>query len=147
VSGASTVTAAAFVSSAAVRNRPDATVRPRTDAHCEVVPTTVVVQFVAPLTSDSLLLCRIGATPLMSGAAVFELSAVASAMVSVDADPNPPRRPPLVELPGEMINRLPPSADSCFDTCCCAPWPSPTVNTTAAIPMRIPSEVRAERNL
>src|SRR6266496_3176444 len=72
VSDASTVTAAALDCSASVRNRPEANVRPRTDSHDDVVPTTVVVQFVAPLTSDWLALCRIGATPPTSGAAVLD---------------------------------------------------------------------------
>ena len=147
VSEASTVTGAALDSSAAVMNRPDERVRSRTESHDGVVPTTVVVQFVEPLTSDWLTLCNTGATPLTSGAAVFDDRAVASAMVSVDADPNPPRTPPLVELPGETISRFPPSAASCLDTFCCAPCPSPTVRTTAAMPMRMPSAVRVERSL
>ena len=52
VSEASTVTAAALDSSAAVMNRPDERVRSRTESHDGVVPTTVVVQFVEPLTSE-----------------------------------------------------------------------------------------------
>src|SRR5882757_3809829 len=147
VSEASTVTAAAPDWSASVRNRPDSNVRPRTESHDAVVPTTVVVQFVAPLTSDWLLLCRMGATPLTSGADVLDVRAVESAMVSVDADPNPARTPPVDELPGDTISRLPPSEASCLDTCCCAPWPRPTVSTTAAMPIRMPSDVSIERSL
>src|SRR6266536_4119771 len=99
VSAASTVTAAALASSAAVRNRPLASVRPRTSCQDGVVPTTVVVQFVEPLTTDCEP-CSTGATPATSGAAVCDDSAAASAVVSVDAEPKPPRSPPLVALPG-----------------------------------------------
>src|SRR6266540_1562063 len=146
VSEASTVTAAALAWSDSLMKRPDSRLRPRTGSQDDVVPTTVVVQFVEPL-SSSWELCRTGATPLTSGAAVLDVNAVASAMVSVDAEPKPPRTPPLVELPGETISRLPPSAANCLATFCCAPWPSPTVSTTAAMPIRMPSEVSIERSL
>src|ERR1700742_4683824 len=112
VSDASTVTAAECASSDAGMKRPDDRLRPRTESQLGVVPTTVVVQFVDPLSTSCELLCRTGATPPMSGADCLDARAAASAAVSVDADPNPPRTPLLVELPGEMISRFPPSAAS-----------------------------------
>ena len=73
-----------------------------------MVPTTVVVQLAVPAVrvSDD---CVVGATALMSGATALEDSASASAMVKVDAVPNPPRMPAVeVELPGEMVKMLVP---------------------------------------
>src|SRR5665647_1820022 len=140
-----TTTDAAEAWSALDRNTPLDMVRARTDNQEGVVPTTVVVQLLAPATRD----CELevlGATAAMSGATTGEARACASAWVSVEADPNPPRSPVvLVVLPGEMINRLVPRASTCAVTCCWAPMPSPTVRITAAIPMRIPRTVSAER--
>ncbi len=76
------MTSATFFSSAAVRNRPSATVRARAFSQPGVVPTTVVVQFAVP----AVRVCGawdIGATAAMSGAAALEASAPASAVVSV----------------------------------------------------------------
>ena len=57
---------------------------------------------------------RTGATALISGATVFDDSAVASASVRVEAEPKPPRIPLVeVELPGEMVSRLVPRALIC----------------------------------
>src|SRR4051812_10272533 len=95
-----TVTAVPFVSSAAVRNRPLSSVRARTRSQESFVPTTLVVQFVDAAVNDAEVEV-VGATAAMSGATVFDASASASAVVSVDADPKPPRTPPvLVWLPG-----------------------------------------------
>src|SRR5665811_623940 len=141
----STTTGAAETWSALVRNAPLDMVRARTDSQDGVVPTTEVVQLLEPATSD----CEldvVGATAAMSGTTTGEARACASAWVSVEADPNPPRRPVvLVVLPGEMIRRFVPSASTWAVTCCWAPMPRPTVRITAAIPMRIPSTVSAER--
>src|SRR5450759_2982102 len=140
-----TTTEAAAAWLAAVRNVPADMVLARTDIQDGVVPTTEVVQLLDPATRD----CELdvlGATAAMSGATTGEARAAASAWVSVEADPNPPRRPVvLVVLPGEMISRLVPRASTCAVTCCWAPMPRPTVRITAAIPMRIPSTVSAER--
>src|SRR5664280_1056492 len=140
-----TATEAAEAWSAAVRNVPADMVRARTDNQEGVVPTTDVVQLLAPATRD----CELdvlGATAAMSGAPTAEANAAASAWVSVEADPNPPRRPVvLVVLPGEMINKLVPNASTWAVTCCWAPIPKPTVRITAAIPIRIPITVNAER--
>ena len=66
--------------------------------------------------------------------------------VSVDADPHPPRTPPVpVLLPGVTMSRLVPSACTCADTCRWAPMPRPTVRITAAMPMRMPSMVSPDR--
>ena len=92
VSGPSTTTDAASATSLAVKNRPLDSVRARTAGQSVVVPTTDVVQFVVPYVSD----CELemtGATALMSGATTDEDRAVASAIVSVVADPKPPRTP------------------------------------------------------
>src|ERR1019366_7351346 len=136
-----TTTEAAEAWSAAVRNVPADMVRARTDNQEGVVPTTDVVQLLAPATRD----CELdvlGATAAMSGATTAEANAAASAWVSVEADPNPPRRPVvLVVLPGEMINKLVPNASTWAVTCCWAPIPKPTVRITAAIPIRIPRTV------
>src|ERR1019366_3328149 len=141
----STTTEAAEAWSALDRKTPLDMVRARTDSQDGVVPATVVVQLLVPATRD----CELdvdGATAAMSGATTGDARAAASAWVRVEAEPNPPRRPVvLVVLPGEMINRLVPRASTCAVTCCWAPIPRPTVRITAAIPMRIPSTVSAER--
>ena len=81
-------------------NRPEVTPADRTAFQLGVVPVSVVVQLVEPLTSDTDEV-DVGATAWMSGAAVLDSSAPASWMVSVDAEPNPPRAPELsVVLPG-----------------------------------------------
>ena len=101
---------------------------------------------VVPLTSDADVVDT-GATASMSGAAALDRSVSASCSVSVDADPNPPRTPADdVELPGEITSRLVPSALMSSCTWARAPWPMPTVSTTAVIPMRMPSIVSAERS-
>ena len=61
--------------------------------------------------------------------------------------PSPPRTPVLlVELPGETSSRLLPSALICELTFCWAPSPRPTVSTTAAMPIRMPSVVSPDRS-
>ena len=125
--------------------RPSVMERPRTVSHDGSLPTTVVVQLVVPATrvSDTEV---VGATAAISGATVFEASAAASPVVSVEADPNPPRMPELdVVLPGVMVKRLVPRAAIWEVTCVCAPSPSPTVRITAAIPIMMPSTVRPDR--
>ena len=68
-------------------------------------------------------------------------------MVSVDAEPAPPRTPPVVVLlPGETISRLLPSELIRAPTSCWLPSPSPTVSTTAAMPIRMPSMVSPDRS-
>jgi len=63
-----------------------------------------------------------GATAEISGATVFDSSAVASDIVRVDAVPKPARRPVLdVELPGEIVRTLVPSEVISEPTCACAP--------------------------
>ena len=81
--------------------------RARTDAHTGVVPTTLVVQLLDPTVSvpDDEVAAATWAT---SGATIFDPRASASAFVKVFADPNPPRMPPVVTLPGETIRRLVP---------------------------------------
>ena len=105
----STVTDAASLSSAVVKNRPSVRLRALTGSQSGVVPTTLVVQFVVPAVRD----CEpetTGATRAMSGATTGLASAVASRIVRVDADPRPPRIPlVLVALPGETMRRLLPS--------------------------------------
>ena len=146
VDGPSTVTAAWSALSASVRNRPAARVRARTSSQDGDVPTTVVVQFVDPAVSDSDEFLT-AATPVMSGAATGEDRASASLMVSVEADPAPPRTPVvLVVLPGVTISRLLPSEEIRAPTSCWLPRPRPTVSTTAAMPIRMPSMVSIDRS-
>ncbi len=110
VLGPSTTTVRALSSSAAVTNVPEDSLRARTSSHCGVLPTTDVVQLVLPLSISSDVLC-VGATAAMSGAAVLDFNALASLIVRVDAEPKPPRTPlELVELPGDTMSRLLPSA-------------------------------------
>src|SRR5664279_4623710 len=87
VSGPSTTTGAACAWSFAVMNRPEVTPRERTTFQLGVVPVSVVVQLVDPLTSDTDDV-EIGATAWMSGAAALDWSARASWTVNVDAEPN-----------------------------------------------------------
>ncbi len=146
MSGPRTTTAAASAWSAALRNRPDVTPRERTVFQLGVVPVSVVVQFVLPLTSDTDEV-EVAATASMSGAAAFDERAAASCTVSVDAEPNPPRAPDVsVVLPGEITSRFVPSSLIWSWTCAFAPWPRPTVRTTAVMPIRMPSMVSAERS-
>ncbi len=146
VSGPRTTTAAASRSSFAVMNRPEVTPRERTSFQLGVVPVKVVVQLVDPFTSEADDV-EVAATAWMSGATAFEASAAASCVVSVDAEPKPPRVPvELVLLPGEITRRFVPSSLIWSCTWARAPWPSPTVMTTAVMPMRIPSMVSAERS-
>src|ERR1700689_878361 len=113
--------------------------------HVGVEPTTVVLQLLVPAVSVSDEDVG-GATALMSGATVLEESAVALAMVRVEAVPKPPRMPEdEVELPGEIVNRLVPNEVISELTCACAPSPNPTVRMTAAMPISIPSTVRPDR--
>src|SRR5262249_23463801 len=110
VSGPSTTTEAAFRWSASVMKRPASTGRDRTVRQLGVVPVSVVVQFVDPRTSDADVVDA-GATASMSGAATREGGARASAWVSADAVPNPPRAPAVVvELPGETTSTFVPSS-------------------------------------
>ena len=53
VDGPSTTTAARAASSSAVKNSPDASVRPRTSSQSVLVPTTLVVQLVSLASSDA----------------------------------------------------------------------------------------------
>src|SRR5438105_14827854 len=110
VVGPSTTTGVAAALSASVKKRPDDNVRARTVSHDAVVPVIDVVQFVLPFVNACELL-RVGATARMSGAAILDASAVASLMVSVEAEPRPPRTPDeFVDDPGVTISRLLPSA-------------------------------------
>ena len=69
-------------------------------------------------------------------------------IVSVEAEPKPPRTPVvLVVLPGETISRLLPSdRDLGAHLPAGALSPRPTVRITAAIPIRMPSMVSPERS-
>src|ERR1700679_3430496 len=115
-------------------NRPWVTLRLRTVSHDGVVPTTVDVQLLEPavrVSEDE----STGATALMSGATVFDDKAVASPSVKVEAEPKPPRTPlVVVELPGEMVSRLVPSALISELIWSWAPCARPTVRITAAMP-------------
>src|SRR5580765_8069998 len=77
-----TTTGDALSSSSWVKNRPSLTVRARTGNQLGVVPTTLVVQLVLPLTSE---VCELetGATAAISGAVVRSPRAVASRSVRV----------------------------------------------------------------
>ena len=68
-------------------------------------------------------------------------------MVSVEAEPKPPRTPELeVVLPGVTVNRLEPRAVISEPTCFWAPSPSPTVRMTAVMPIMIPTTVSVDRS-
>ena len=62
-----------------------------------MVPTTVVVQLVPLAVSDTEVV-EVGATAAMSGATLGSASIAASAVVSVVAEPKPPRMPVQVVL-------------------------------------------------
>ena len=146
MSGPRTTTAEAFVRSAEERNRPEVTPRERTADQLGVVPVRVVVQLVEPTTSDADVV-DVGATDCTSGAVAGAARASASCCVSVDAEPKPPRVPVVeVELPGETTRMLVPSSLIWSCTLAFAPFPMPTVRTTAVMPMRMPSVVSAERS-
>ena len=91
---------------------PDAaTLRALTDSQSTVLPVTVVVQLDVPAVRVSEE-PTVGATASTSGATVCEARESASAMVKVDAEPNPSRMPELdVVLPGVTVSRFVPSAE------------------------------------
>ena len=121
--------------------------RARTASQLGLVPTTLVVQFVEAAVNVAEV-DVVGATAAMSGATVFDAERVsASAVVRVDAEPNPPRTPPLlVELPGEMINRLLPSELMRGADVALRALAEADGEDHPAIPMRMPSTVSPERN-
>src|SRR5665647_884979 len=125
---------AELLSSAKLKKRPSARLRALTWSQSGVVPTTLVVQLVVPAVSD----CdpvTTGATLAMSGATTRLASAVESRIVSVEADPRPPRMPvALVVLPGETISRLLPSWLIWSRTLACAPCPSPRDGLLSRMP-------------
>ena len=109
------------------------------------VPVTVEVQVVDADCSDPDVVDT-GATAAMSGATAGSASMAASAVVNVETEPPPPRKPPVeVDWPGVTMIRFEPSALICEVICCCAPCPRPTVSITAAMPIRMPSMVSSER--
>jgi hypothetical protein len=142
-----TTTAVALSSSASERNRPVDTSRDRTSDQLVVVPVRVVVQLAVPWTSDTEVV-ETPATACTSGATLLDSRAATSVVVRVDAVPKPPRVPVLasVVLPGDTTNRLVPSSLIWSLIWAWAPWPRPTVRTTALMPMRMPSMVSAERS-
>ncbi len=110
------------------------------------MPTTLVDQLAVPAVRVAAVI-ETGATTAMSGAAALDASAPASCRVRVVADPRGPFTPPeLAALPGVMISRLVPSALIWARICAEAPSPNPTVRITAAIPIRMPSMVSADRS-
>ena len=126
--------------------RPWARVRPLTVSQVGIDPCTDVVHVLVPAVSVSDEEV-IGATALMSGATIGLASADTSDMVRVDAVPSASRIPVVeVELPGEMVSTLEPSAVISEVTWPWAPSPNPTVRMTAAMPIRMPSTVRADRS-
>ena len=125
------------------RHRPG----PHLAATSGVVPTTVVVQFVpfgGRAMSD---VVDVGATARDVGRHRRVASIAASAVgeggrgTASAAHAGEAGR----ARPGETMSRFEPSLSIWRATCCCAPWPRPTVSITAAIPIRMPSMVRAER--
>ena len=68
-------------------------------SHPGLLPCTVVDQLVLVLTSVAVPETT-GATAATSGASCLSSSPVTSSMVSVFAEPDPPRTPKLVVLPG-----------------------------------------------
>src|ERR1039458_55797 len=96
----STATSSAPDTCCLVKNPPSCIWRSRTAAHDAVLPTTVVVQLLEPAVNSSIVSAW-GATAITFGATRFDPSALASARVSVLADPKPARIPlELVVLPG-----------------------------------------------
>src|ERR1039458_2646007 len=131
---------------AAVKNVPLESVRLRTVGQDDVVPTICVVQFFVPAVTFAKVMA-VGATAAMSGQSTCEPKSLALAYVNVVSEPKPPCTPPDdVELPGVTMRRLVPSSAIEELTDDVAPSPRPTVRITAAMPMSIPSTVRAERS-
>src|SRR5882757_1355076 len=106
VSGPSTITDWELATSASVMNRPSVSVRLRTGNQDGLVPYTGEVQVLLP----AVRVCdppATAATAPTSGATSLDASVVASLVVSVVADPRPPRKPvEVVVEPGATINRL-----------------------------------------
>ena len=61
--------------------------------------------------------------------------------------PAPPRAPPALKLPGEIVIRFVPWALIASSICAVAPEPSATIAMTAATPMIMPSMVSTVRSL
>jgi len=140
-----TATGAPASTSSEVKNRPSVTLRARTASQSGTVPTTSEVQ-VDSVDCSGARVVATGATATTSGTTDGSASTAASAGVSEDVVAAP-RKPanPLVE-PGLTMIRLEPRELICWVIAAWAPWPSPTVSITAAIPIRMPSMVSAERS-
>src|SRR5882762_8638884 len=101
VSGPSTITERELATSASLMNRPSVSVRLRTFNQDGLVPYTGEVQVVLP----AVRFCEppdTAATAATSGATSLEVSVAASEVVSVVAEPRPPRKPvEVVDEPGD----------------------------------------------
>jgi hypothetical protein len=71
--------------------------------------------------------------------------ASASSRVRLLAEPQPPRMPPVVMLPGKTLMRFWPRLAMEASTWALAPLPMLTMAMTAATPMMMPRAVRIER--
>src|SRR5450759_359968 len=136
-----------------VKNLPLVIVRAVTSTQPGVVPTIDVDSEVDPLYAV-VVVVETGATLRMSGQVFLSASAAASFSVSgvvnrvrlFAADPAfETVRPELA--PEFTMIRFEPSLLIWLVICCCAPCPRPTVSMTEAMPIRMPSMVRAERIL
>ncbi len=84
-----------------------------------------------------------------SAVVICALMASASALVRVEAEPDPPLtvEPKDLCVPGMTTSRLEPSA-SIFDSIfLVAPWPIETMAMTEPIPITMPRIVKADRGL
>src|SRR5688572_20523851 len=108
------------------------------------VPSSLVDQFWLPAMTCARRLTP-GAMYCTSGTSF--LIASTSSGFRLAAAPDPPRTPPIVKLPAEMVTMFVPPALICASICACAPVPSATSVITAETPMIMPSIVSAVRIL
>ena len=71
----------------------------------------------------------------------------ASSAVSVLREPQPPRAPPVLKLPGKTERTFCPRLATCASTCTFAPLPMLMAAMTAMTPMMMPSMVSSVRSL
>jgi hypothetical protein len=141
----STTTCACSFTCFCVKKTPSESVRALAMSHPGELPCTVVDQLELVLTSVAVA-STTGATAATSGTSALSSRPATSCMVSVFAEPDPPRTPKLEVLPGEIVSRLVPSAAMRELTELADAVPMPTVQMTAATPKRMPSVVRIERS-
>ena len=132
---------AALRTSVWLRMSPCSITQERAMKYSGVTPVICVLQLLAPSITCALP-DETGADATINGNLPM---ASASLMVTVGADPEPPRNPPADVEPDMTMNRLLPMDCTERLTLCFAPSPIASISTTAETPIIMPSMVSAVR--